>query len=445
MRPDKTRVVILGGGFGGIYTALRLEKTLRRSDDIEVTLINGDNFFLFTPMLHEVAASDLDPTHIVNPIRKLIRRANFLRGRVTGVDWEAKVVQVEHGDDGHGHEVPYDHLVIGLGSVSNHFGLPGVADHAFDMKSIDDAISLRSRLIECLETADTECACELRRELLTIVVAGGGFAGIETAASVHDFLSEAKPFYGNLRSESIRVQVIHAGEEVLPELGPALGGYARKKLEGRGVEVFTSRKVASFTGRVVTLDDGTSSSAATLIWTAGTSTHPLIRSLDLPKERGRIAVDATFRVPGHEGVWALGDAAAVPGCQGSGFCPPTAQDGGRQRRILADNVVAAIRGRGEPRPFRFRALGQLASLGHRTGVARILGCNFSGFLAWWLWRTVYLFKLPRIEKKLRVMLDWTLDLFFSKDLVQFQGAPRHSASPPPRELMASARAVGGGS
>ncbi len=412
------KVVILGGGFGGLYAALHLEKILAKDPEVEVTLVNRENFFLFTPMLHEVAASDLDLTTIVNPVRKLLRRVNFFAGEVEGIDLPRRRIVVSHGFDHHHHEMEYDHLVLALGSITNFYNLPGLAERALTMKSLGDAIALRNRLIAHLEEADTECAARLREPLLTFVVAGGGFAGVETIAGMNDFLRVALRFYPHLKEDMLRVVLVHPGPTILPELGEKLGSYAQRKLAERKVEIRVNTKVAGVSEDAVALSDGSVIRAGTLVWTAGTSPNPLLATLPCVKERGRLVVNEYLEVPDWPGVWALGDCARVPD-RGTGMaCPPTAQHALREGRTVAHNITAAIRG-GTPKPFAFQTLGQLAAIGRRTGVANILGVNFSGFAAWWLWRTIYLSKLPRFDKKLRVALDWTLDLLFSKDLVQF--------------------------
>ena len=411
----KTRVLILGGGFGGVYTALEFEK--RRDADFEITMISEDNFFLFTPMLHEIAASDLDLTHIVNPMRKILRHVNFINCQVQKVDLSNRTVTILHGFDRHNHVLEFEHLVLAVGSVTNFHQIPGLEECAVTMKSLGDAIDLRNTLIAHLEEANTHCAINNREPLLTFVVAGGGFAGVETVGSIKDFLHDALPYYPNLKPEMIRVVLVHPGDFVLPELGEKLGRYTSRKLAERGVQLRANTKISAVTSREVILSDGTSITSSTLVWTAGTSPHPLLNELDLPKEHGRIKVNAHMEVEGFPGLWALGDCAMIPDPAG-GFCPPTAQHASREGKLLASNIIASIRQ--EPlQAFQFKTLGLLASIGQRTGVARILGVNFSGFAAWWLWRTVYLSKLPRIEKKLRVALDWTLDLFFTKDFVQY--------------------------
>ena len=417
-----TRVLILGGGFGGLYTALEIEKQLGSDSGVEITLVNRDNFFLFTPMLHEVAASDLDSSNIVNPIRKMLRKTQFFAGEVQAIDLERRKVAVSHGINGdHIHQLDFDHLVLALGSVTNFYDIPGLADLSLPMKTLEDAVRLRDRLIEQLEEADFECSTLPPEQLLTFVVAGGGFAGVETIAAVNDFLRHALRFYPNLKPEMLRVVLVESHDAILPELGRELGVYARKKLEERGVEFLLGVKITGVSGASVSLSDGTSLPARTLVWTAGTAPSPLLARLDCAKQRGRIAVDPYLGLPAFPGVWALGDCAAVADPINGGLCPPTAQHALRQGEILGRNIAGVIRGEAK-QPFRFQTLGQLATIGRRTGVAKIFGLKFSGFFAWWLWRTIYLAKLPRFEKKLRVAMDWSLDLVFSKDLTQLKPA-----------------------
>ena len=415
---EKIRIVILGGGFGGLYTALNLDKSLARDAGVEVTLVNRENFFLFTPMLHEVAASDLDITHIVSPVRKLLKNVNIFNGHVESIDLASRVVYVSHGDEHHGHELAYDHLVLSLGSVTNFYGNKGLEKNALTMKSLGDAIFLRNHLISNLEEADFECCPKVRAPLVNFVVAGGGFAGVETIGGVNDFLREALRFYPNLTEEMLRVVLVHAGDAILPELSPKLGKYAEAKLAERGVEIHLNTKVSEVNGHEVVLSDGTEITTNTIIWTAGTSPNPLLDTLPCEKERGKLCANEFMEVKEFPGVWAVGDCASIVDPKSGKPYPPTAQHAIRQGKILAHNIKASIRG-GARKPFVFETIGQLAALGRRTGVAQILGYNFSGFIAWWLWRTIYLMKLPRFEKKLRVALDWTLDLIFEKDPVQF--------------------------
>jgi NADH dehydrogenase len=397
---------------------MELEKSFASEADVEITVVNRENFFLFTPMLHEVAAGDLDLTNIVNPARKLLKHTTFFEGQVREIDLVLRRVTVSHGFDGDTRELHFDQIVLALGSTTQFFGLPGVEENALTMKSLSDAVKLRNRLIALLEEADNETSDEVRREMLSIVVAGAGFAGVETLASINDFLRKSLHFYPHLSADYLRLTLIHPGDVLLPELKSSLGRYTQRKLEERGIDVMAHSRVAAFDGRLVHLADGDTIPSRTLIWTAGTMPHPLIGTLPCAKDRGRIRVTAELAVPDWPGVWALGDCALVPDLTTGGYCPPTAQHAVRQGKVAAQNIIAYARG-GEFRKFNFKMIGQLATIGHRAGVASVFGINVSGFLAWWMWRTIYLSKLPRLEKKLRVALDWTLDLLFSKDLCQF--------------------------
>jgi NADH:ubiquinone reductase (H+-translocating) len=416
-----SRVLILGGGFGGIYTAFELEKLLRRRNDIAVTLVTQDNFFLFTPMLHEVATSDLEINTIINPLRKLLSRVGTFIGNIEAVDLGAKSVRVSHGSDHHSHDLPFDHLVLALGASTNFFGLPGIEANALVLRTIYDAVALRNRLITQLEEASSECAAGGRKPMLTFVVAGGGFAGVETIGGINDFVRQAVRFYPALNETGVRMVLVTPDDLILGELGPELGAYAQRELASRGIEIMTHSRIAAYENGSVLLGDGTSIPACTLVWTAGNSGHPLIATLALPNRRGRLLVNEYLQVENTPGVWALGDCALVPNPLTHDFHPTTAQHALRQGRVLARNLVAEISGT-QKKTFRFSTLGQLAAIGRRTGVAKILGMKFSGFIAWWMWRTIYLSKLPRLEKKIRVALDWTLDLCFAKDFACITGS-----------------------
>lgn len=426
--PGQKHVVILGGGFGGVHAAIEFEKTLARDSSVTVTLVNRENFFLFTPMLHEVASGDLDMTHIVNPIRKLLRRVEFFHGEVKSIDLVQRQIQVVHGETHHGHTLPYDHLVLAFGSVTNFYGLPGLAERALTMKTLGDAIYLRNRMIAHLEEANFECAAPMREPLLTFVVVGGGFAGVETMAGMNDFLREVLPFYPHLRPDMLRLVLVHSGPVILPELGEALGHYAHEKLSERGVEIRTNVKVVETSDVKVRLSDGTDMTTSMLVWTAGTAPNPLLATLPCKLKGGRLLVNESLEVPDWPGVWALGDCALIPDQLTGGYHPPTGQHAMREAVVAARNVTAAFRGTAT-QPFRFKTIGLLAAIGRRTGVARILGFNFSGVIAWSLWRAVYISKLLRTEKKFRVVLDWLLDVIFTKDLVQFQTTRGQTAAP----------------
>jgi NADH dehydrogenase len=415
----KTRIVIAGGGFAGLYAAMQFDKTLARRAEVEVTLISRENFILFTPMLHEVAAGDLYPGDIVNPLRRILRHVKVVEADVCTVDLTGRIVICRGGIAEHELNFEFDHLLLTLGSETNFFDMDGVRDWSVTMKSLSDAALLRNRMVTLLEEASLQSDEAARRQLLTFVTAGGGFSGAETTGAVNDFMRETVHYYPQLREELIRVVVVHPGNFILPELGEELGRYAERKLRERKVEVIKGQRVANYDGAVVTLSDGTSISAATLIWTAGVKPSPVIAPLPYQKERGRLLVNEDMSVPGVTGLWAAGDCAAIPDVKsGAGkFYPPTAQHGIREGVTVAKNIEDTILGR-PPKPFRFKMLGQLASIGHRTGVAMVFGIKFSGFIAWWFWRSVYLMKLPRLAKKLRVVASWTLDIFFGQEIEQ---------------------------
>jgi len=418
----RLRILILGGGFAGYYALRRLERHLGRNSGFEITLINRDNYMLFTSLLHEVAASDLDAADIVNPLHRLVCRAKFFSGEVRQVDLEHKTVLVSEGTDGEQRTFDYDYLVIGLGSESNFYNLPGVEENSITMKCLEDAFVLRNHMINQLEAADFDRG-KGDPAALSFVVCGGGFSGVETIGAMSDFLRDATAFYPNLRRDMIKLTLVHAGEQLLPELGGKLGEYAVEKLRERGVEVILNTAVSAFAnGRVHigTGDTSCSIPAGTVVWTAGVKPAVAVQDLAAKKTKGRLLTLPTLELPDWTGVYAVGDCAAIPDPYHPGkFYGPTAQNAVRQGELVAQNIVAAILGR-KQRPFRYRVLGQLAAIGQRRGIANILGLQFSGFAAWWLWRTVYLYKLPGLQKKVRVGFDWTLDAIFGKDLVQLR-------------------------
>jgi NADH dehydrogenase len=413
----KTRILILGGGFGGLYAALQLDRTIAKDADVEITLINETNFILFTPMLHEVAASDLDMTNIVNPIRKMLKHVAFIEAIVEKIDLAGKTVTIGYALPRRHREIPYDKLLIAIGSQTRFFDGPGLRENSVTIKTLDDAMFLRNRMIGLLEAASIELEEDRRARQLTFVVAGGGFAGVETIGAMNDFLRDAMKFYPTLKEAELKIILVHPGHVLLPEFSEKLGKYTEQKLRESGIDVRMNTKVTGFTDFNVSLDPGEAIPAATLVWAAGVTPPPEIEALPVRKEKGRIVVNACMELEEYPGVWAVGDCAAIPDAKTGKPFPATAQHAMRQGKCVGKNIAFSLR-YNQQRPFRYTTLGQLAAIGQRRGVANVLGVNFSGFFAWWFWRTLYLSKLPRLEKKVRVALDWTLDLFFSKDLVQ---------------------------
>ena len=418
-RDVRTRVVILGGGFAGVETAKGLERRFGVDPSVEITLVSDTNALLFTPMLPEVAAGGLEPTHISSPLRTSLRRTEVVRGRVASIDLERRRVLLEPDngpsrDDG----IPYDHLVLAVGAVSNYHGSEGLEEEAFDFKTLADAIRVRNRVIDMFERADREPSPATRRSLLTFVVAGGGFAGAELAGGLNDFARGMLALYPNVSAEEVRVTVLHSRGRILPELSESLAAYALERMEARGVTFKLNTRVADARRGVIVLDSGEEIRAETLVWTAGTTPNPLLKDLPVERDkRGAVAVDAYLAVPGHAGLWALGDCAAVTDAKTGEPCPPTAQFALREARALARNIHAGVAGR-RPKPFHFDGLGTLCVVGHHTACAEIKGLRFSGLLAWMMWRAVYLSKLPGPERKVRVLVDWNIELFFPRDIAQ---------------------------
>jgi len=421
--PQK-RIVILGGGFAGMKTAECLEQVLRTNASALITLISETNALLFTPMLAEVAGSTLEPSHISTPLRSSLHRTEFIRGRVGTIDLENRKVIITSDSSTGALVVPYDQLVLALGSVSNYFGMTNVEELALDFKSLVDAISIRNRVIEMFERADREANVAERARLLGFVIAGGGFAGVELAGALNDFARGILADYPNLNPNDLNIVLVHSRDRILPELSESLARYAQEKMEARGVKFRLNTRLRDARPGVVVVSDG-EICAQTLVWTAGTAPNPLLKSQPFEcDKRGAIKVDFTLAVPGHPGVWALGDFAAVIDSGTGKPCPPTAQFAIREAVTVAKNVAAQLQDK-RLRHFHFDSLGALCVVGHQTACAELSvpfvrnkSVRFSGLLAWLMWRGIYLSKLPGVERKVRVLMDWTIELFFPRDIVQ---------------------------
>lgn len=425
---EPARILILGGGFGGTAVARRLEQIFRRDSRVETTLVDRENFSLFTPLLPEVPSGALEPKHVVSPLRARLRRTVIRQAEIRAVDLSRRTVLASHCPACRVTLLPFDHLVLAFGSVTNFFRLPGVADHALTMKSLADASALHAHVVDKFEHADMEDDPASRRELLTFVVVGGGFAGVETAGELNDFVRGAGRYYPSVQRRDVRVVLVHQGPRILPEVSEPLSAYALRKLRSRGVEVHLETRIDEYTGTRARLSTGEKIPSRTLVWTAGITANPLLASIEVPRATGgKVEVTETLGVKDHPGIWAVGDCAFLLDQATGRPYPPTAQHAIRQGRLVAENIAAAVRGHA-PQPFRYEPVGILAGLGRRSAVAEVLGIRFSGFFAWWLWRTVYLLKLPGIERKVRVALDWTLDLFFARDIVYLR--PLHLSRGP---------------
>ena len=410
------RIVIVGGGFGGFYTALHLERLMkRRPDPPEVTLISETNHLVYTPFLPEAAGGTLEPRHVVVPLRPSLRRTRVLRGRVARHDRESRAVTFE-SEAGEEQSLPYDQLVIAPGSVSRTLPIPGLADAAVGFKTLAEAIFLRNHVLRRLELAETTTDRAERAAMLTFVFVGGGYAGVEALAELEDLVRDTRGLYPGLDDTPIRWVLVEAAEGIFPEVGARLGAYALRQLAKRGVELRLGTTVTDATGGAVTLSTGDVIPCRTLVWTAGVRSHPVVVSLGLPVDaKGRAKVDATMAVDGMPGVWALGDAAAVPDPARPGLaCPPTAQHVMRQGKLLAENLLATIHGR-PAEPFRYRTLGMFVDLGRNKAVASMLGLHFAGLPAWLVTRTYHLSRIPGLRRKARVAADWFIGLLFKRD------------------------------
>ena len=416
---NKKRVLILGGGFGGVTTAQRLRHHFKRDPAVEITLVNRDNFFVFVPLLASAASGSIETLHILNPIRLMIPGIPFRAEEVMDIDLHRRLVTTISPVTGRETRLAYDHLVLGLGNTINLGAMPGAAQHGKTMKSLGDALHLRNHVISMLEAADVETDPHMRQELLTFVVTGAGYSGVETVGELNDLVHAISKNYPSLTRESIKVILLHSRDRILPEMGAGLADFALKKLRQRGVDVRLQTRIAAATPHETILNTGERIPTRTLVVTVGASINPVLAPLPLPRDGDRILTDPFMRLQDMPGAWALGDNAAVPNTAANGeISPPTAQYALRQGKCLADNLAAVLRGQPQQmQPFAFPGLGQLCLVGHRAGVAELFGgIKLSGFIAWLMWRNVYLMKLPGWDRKIRVGLDWFFDLIFPREL-----------------------------
>ena len=397
--------LILGGGFAGSYVARLLGK--RAS-----TIVSRENFMLYTPILPEAASGTLEPRHVVVPLRLMCRHAELLLGRAVALDTEARLVEVE-GEVGPA-QVHYEKLVLALGAVARTLPIPGLAEHGLGFKSLADAIYLRNHVLRQLELADASLSPEDAKRHLSFVFVGAGYAGVEALAELSDLLRDTVRYYPRLRGLRQRWVLVDAAPKILPEIPSRLGDYAARELWKRGVDIRVSTTLEAVEAHAVTLSDGSRLETETLVWTAGVRANPLLSRMGLPlDDRGRVVVDSTFKVDGVERVWALGDGARVPNAATPDHPdPPTCQHALRQARRLVKNLT------GTPRPYRYRMLGQVATLGRHKGIADVFGLPLRGFVGWFVCRTYHLYQLPLLTRKLRVVSDWTVALFFRRDIAE---------------------------
>jgi NADH dehydrogenase len=418
--PDRfIKVAIIGGGFAGVYCARELLRRARRYgldlSESGVGVIANENHMVFQPMLPEVAGGSLSPQHVVNPIRMICRGAEVLKGEVTHIDLTRRVLTLSGGKNTPEVTIGFQELLIAPGASVDLSRIPGMAEHAYLMRTVGDAMKLRAAIISRMEEANLVNNPRLRRELLSFVVIGGGYSGVETAGQIQDLIGGVRRYYRNISPDDATVTLVHSGERLLGMLSEKLGAYTGDCLRKMGVKIVFRCRVRAVTARTVQLSDGTNVDSSLVVSTVGNAPHPLIaRQTGLPLERGKLVVEPTGQVRGVEGVWAAGDGCAFPKSDG-GKCPETAQFAMRQGALVGANIAAHLAGR-PLKPFRFTGLGELATIGHQRAVAQVFGLRFSGIIAWFMWRTIYLSKLPGLDRKLRVMAEWTFEVFFPRDI-----------------------------
>jgi NADH dehydrogenase len=413
-------IVILGAGFAGLATAKALERTLKPGEGC-VTLISRDNFQLFTPMLPEVSSGGLEMRHIITPIRTELKHTGFVLGDVSLVDLEKREVIVHHPITKARSSFRFDHLVFALGSVTSTFNLPGVAENTLPLKTLEDAETLRNNVIATLELADVTTDPVERRRLLTYVVVGGGFTGVEAAGELIDLFKSIIRFYPSIQRHEISMVLLEAGKSLLPDLAPKMGKYSKNNLTKRGVDVILGDGVAGVDAHGLILASGRRIESETIVWSAGAKPTPLASLINVPKSRhGAFVVRQDFSIADEEGLWAIGDCAAIPTGEAGRMYPPTAQHAIREGPVLAANIVATIRGE-ETKPFKYTSMGSMASLGARRGVVQLPGDHvLTGFIAWFIWRAYYLSRLPGADRKVRVALDWFIGLIFPRDIAELR-------------------------
>ena len=425
---NKKKIVILGGGFAGVECARQLEKEFGNNPEIELVMVSEDNFLLFTPMLPQVASGMIETRHIVLPIRTICKKTKFYESRIKNIDPYGKIVTLWGTGDKRSISLHYDFLIIALGSETNFFGMADVEKNAYTMKTLNDAVMLRNRVIDMLEQAENETNPILRKSFLNFVVVGGGFAGIETAGELMDLLLDARKYYPTIHKDDIKVIVLEAMGMILPGFNTKLANFAKDKMIERGIDIRLKTAVTSFDGSEVTtksLDENPKDSVdtseidsvitKTLIWTAGVTPVNTIKRSMFKTEKGKVLVNDYLEVTDFPGVFAIGDCALHIDPETQRPLPPTAQIAEAQAKIAAKNLISLIKNSTKEK-FVYHSKGQMAIIGKRSGIATFLGMNISGFWAWLIWRNVYLSKITTFDKKTRVFLDWVIDLFFDRDI-----------------------------
>ncbi|MDQ1615935.1 MAG: hypothetical protein QOJ60_1874 [Actinomycetota bacterium] len=416
----RTRILVLGGGYVGMYTALRLQRRLRsdiKAKRVEIVVVDPRSYMTYQPFLPEAAAGSVEPRHVVVPLRRVLKHCEVLTGRVTGLDHARRTARIEPMR-GEAYDLSYEVVVAAPGSVARTLPIPGLAETGIGFKQVEEAIALRNQILEKLDIATSVTDHAARRALLTFVFVGGGYAGIEALAELEDMARYAARYYPDLSKGDVRFVLVEAAGRILPEVSEDLGEYTVRELERRSIEVKLNTRLESCVGGHIVLSDGDEFDAETLVWTAGVKANPVLTNTDLPlDDKGRVRCRADLRVEETDGAWSAGDGAAVPDLTRPGeLCGPSAQHAVRQARVLGDNIARVLHGR-TTSAYAHKYAGSVASLGLHKGVAQIHGIKLRGFLAWFIHRTNHLSRVPTQNRKIRVVADWTLALFFSRDVV----------------------------
>jgi len=413
------KILILGGGYAGVGVLNKIQKMFEKNVDVNIELVSESNFFLHTPMLPEMATGTIEPRHIATPIRRFCKRAQFHQAKVVKISLDTKQVTIQRMSGKSQRELSYDYLVLAMGGKTNFFGNSNIEKNSLTIKSLDDAIKIRNHIISMLEDADQETDLDLQKKLMTFVVVGGGFSGVETVGELNDFVRESsKKFYRNINQDNIKIILISAGEKILPEIGN-LGEYTKHALEKAGVSIYTKTRLEDFTDGVALLNNEIKISTKTVIWAGGNMVDNVIQEIDTKHHQsGKIIVNKKLKLDEYPDVFALGDCAFSTDPRNGKPYPPTAQHAIRQAKTVAENLENKVNGVGIQNDFIYDTKGSMAKIGKKDGVALLLGHEIRGFMAWLIWKQYYLSTLPTNEKKIRVGLDWFIDLFFPRDITR---------------------------